>query len=287
LTDVTLDIDLVRRVVRAALEEDGAFQDVTTLTTVPPEQRGRGVFLAKDSGVLAGLPLLRAAFEAVDPTIELSPSLQEGSPLEHASVIAEVEGPLAPILSAERVALNFLQRLSGVATLTRQLVDAVSGLDSRIVDTRKTTPGLRALERYAVRVGGGHNHRFNLADGVLIKDNHLAAGGSRGLSLRQVIAVARAGAPHTLRVEVEVTSFEEAQEAVGAGADVILLDNMTSVEMARCAEMIGGRALTEASGGVTVDNVRAVAQSGVDIISSGSLTHSARALDISLEIETA
>jgi nicotinate-nucleotide pyrophosphorylase (carboxylating) len=287
LPDVRLDIDLVRRVVRAALEEDGAFQDVTTLTTVPPQQRGRGVFLAKDSGVLAGLPLVYAAFEAVNPTIELRPSRQEGALLEHGSVIAEVEGPLAPILSGERVALNFLQRLSGVATLTRQLVDAVSGLDSRIVDTRKTTPGLRALERYAVRVGGGHNHRFNLADGVLIKDNHLAAGGSRGLSLAQVITVARAGAPHTLRVEVEVTSFEEAQEAVGAGADVILLDNMTSAEMARCAEMIGGRALTEASGGVTVDNVRAIAQSGVDIISSGSLTHSARALDISLEIEMA
>ena len=157
----------------------------------------------------------------------------------------------------------------------------------RIVDTRKTTPGLRALERYAVQVGGGHNHRFNLADGVLIKDNHLAAGRSRGLSLTQVVAAARAGVPHTQRIEVEVTSYEEAQEAVEAGADVILLDNMDPAEMARCVQMIAGRALTEASGGVTLANVRAIAESGVDIISSGALTHSAPALDISLEVETA
>jgi nicotinate-nucleotide pyrophosphorylase (carboxylating) len=283
----TLDLDLVRRVVRAALEEDGAFQDITTLTTVPPDQRGRGVFLSKDTGVLAGLPLVAAAFEAVDPGIELRPRLHDGSPLEHGSIIAEIEGPLAPILSGERISLNFLQRLSGTATLTRRLVEAVSGFSSRVVDTRKTTPGLRALERYAVRVGGGHNHRFNLADGVLIKDNHLAAGRSRGLTLGQIIASAREGAPHTVRIEVEVTSFDEAREAVEGGADVILLDNMGPPDMARCVQMIGGRALTEASGGVTIDNVLAIAESGVDIISSGSLTHSARALDISLEIETA
>jgi len=282
----SLDLDLARRVVRAALEEDGAFQDVTTLSTVPPDQRGRGVFIAKDTGILAGLPLVAVAFEAVNPGIELRPKLRDGAPLEYGSVIAEVEGPLAPILSGERVALNMLQRLSGTATLTRRLVDAVAGLNSRVVDTRKTTPGLRALERYAVRVGGGHNHRFNLADGVLIKDNHLAAGRARGLSIGDVIRAARKGAPHTMRIEVEVESFDEAREAVEAGADIILLDNMDPPEMARCVEMIGGRALTEASGGVTIDNVRAIAESGVDIISSGSLTHSARALDISLEIET-
>ena len=282
----SLDLDLARRVVRAALEEDGAFQDVTTLSTVPPDQRGRGVFIAKDTGILAGLPLVGAAFEGVDAGIELRPKLRDGAPLEYGSVIAEVEGPLAPILSGERVALNMLQRLSGTATLTRRLVDAVSGLNSRVVDTRKTTPGLRALERYAVRVGGGHNHRFNLADGVLIKDNHLAAGRARGLSIGEVIRAARKGAPHTMRIEVEVESFDEAREAVEAGADIILLDNMDPPEMARCVEMIAGRALTEASGGVTIDNVRAIAESGVDIISSGSLTHSARALDISLEIET-
>ena len=287
MTEANLDVALVRRVVRAALEEDGAFQDVTTLSTVPPDQRGRGEFLSKDTGVLAGMPLVRAAFEAVDPRIELRAALEDGSALEYGSIIGQVEGPLASILSAERIGLNFLQRLSGTATLTRQLVDVVAGLPTRVVDTRKTTPGLRALERYAVRVGGGHNHRFNLTDGVLIKDNHIAAGRSRGLTLGDVIASAREGVPHTLRIEVEVTSFEEAQEAVEAGAEVILLDNMTPPEMARCVQMIAGRALAEASGGVTVDNAREIAESGVDIISSGALTHSARALDISLNVQVA
>jgi len=282
-----LDPDLVRRLVRDALIEDGAFNDVTTLSTVPPDQRGRGVFLAKDSGVLAGLPLVEAAFAALDASIRLDPLLTDGAKLERGVHIARVEGPLAGILSAERIALNFLQRLSGTATLTRRLVDAVAGLPVRIVDTRKTTPGLRALERYAVQVGGGHNHRFNLSDGLLIKDNHLAAGRSRGLTLAQTVAAARAGVPHTHRIEVEVTSFDEAQEAIAARADVILLDNMDPPEMARCVQMIAGRALTEASGGVTLANVRAIAESGVDIISSGALTHSAPALDISLDVETA
>jgi nicotinate-nucleotide pyrophosphorylase (carboxylating) len=282
-----LDADLVRRIVREALLEDGAFQDVTTLSTVPPDQRGRGVFLAKDDGLLAGMPLVEAAFAALDEAIEVQPLLSDGTRLERGAIIARVEGPLGAILSAERIALNFLQRLSGTATLTRRLVDAVEGLPVRIVDTRKTTPGLRALERYAVQVGGGHNHRFNLADGVLIKDNHLAAGRARGLTLKQVVAAARAGVPHTHRIEVEVTNFDEAHEAVEARADVILLDNMGPSEMARCVEMIGGRALTEASGGVTLANVRAIAEAGVDIISSGALTHSAPALDISLDVEVA
>ena len=280
-----LDASLVRRVVSEALEEDGAFRDITTQTTIAPDQKGRGVFLSKDIGVLAGLPLALAAFEVLDASIVLSPSLRDGAPMELGSIIATVEGPLAPILSAERVALNFLQRLSGVATATRSLVQAIDGLSARIVDTRKTTPGLRTLERYAVRLGGGQNHRFNLADGVLIKDNHLAAGRSRGLTLAQIVAAARDGAPHTMRIEVEVTSYGEAEEAVEAGADVILLDNMGPPEMARCVRMIAGRALIEASGGVTTANVRAIAESGVDIISSGALTHSAPSLDISLEIE--
>jgi len=280
-----LNPDLVRRIVREALDEDGAFHDVTTLTTVPPEQRGRGVFLAKDHGVLAGLPLVVAAFAAIDPSVQVHASLVDGAWLEPGTNIARVEGPLASILSAERIALNFLQRLSGVATATKRLTDAVAGLPVRVVDTRKTTPGLRALERYAVQVGGGHNHRFNLTDGVLIKDNHIAAGRSRGLTLGQVVSAARSGAPHTLRIEVEVTSYEEAQEAVEARADIILLDNMTPAAMKRCVEMIAGRALTEASGGVTAVNARAIAESGVDIISSGALTHSAPALDISLDLE--
>jgi nicotinate-nucleotide pyrophosphorylase (carboxylating) len=282
-----LDLNLAQRVVRDALVEDGAFQDVTTLSTVPPHQQGRGVFLSKADGVLAGLPLVEAAFAALDPSIRVEAVVQDGERLQHGLKIAYVEGPLAGILSAERIALNFLQRLSGTATLTRQLVDAVAGLHVRIVDTRKTTPGLRALERYAVQVGGGHNHRFNLSDGVLIKDNHLAAGKARGMTLTQVVASSRTAVPHTHRIEVEVTSYELAQEAVENGADVILLDNMTPPEMARCVEMIAGRALTEASGGVTLAKIRAIAESGVDIISSGALTHSAPALDISLDIEVA
>ena len=280
-----LNPDLVRQVVKQALEEDGAFQDVTTLTTVPSDQHGRGVFLAKEAGVLAGLPLIHAAFEALDPSIEVRSTLADGAFLEPGVTFAQVQGPLAPMLSAERIALNFLQRLSGVATATKRLTEAVLGLPVRVVDTRKTTPGLRALERYAVLIGGGQNHRFNLTDGVLIKDNHIAAGRSRGLTLGQVIAAAREGASHTMRIEVEVASLAEAQEAVEAKADVILLDNMTPAEMKHCVDMIGGRALTEASGGVTAENARAIAESGVDIISSGALTHSAPALDISLNIE--
>jgi nicotinate-nucleotide pyrophosphorylase (carboxylating) len=283
---LTLDPALVDRLVRAALEEDGAFNDITTQTTVPPDQRGRGIFLAKDDGTLAGLRVAEAAFRAVDPEIVFIALLHEGASLRKGDILATVEGRLASILSAERVALNFLQRLSGTATLTRGLVDAVGGLGSRVVDTRKTTPGLRYLERYAVRAGGGHNHRYNLSDGVLIKDNHIAAGRSRGLSLGEVISAARAGAPHTQRIEVEVTTLGEALEAADAGADIILLDNMTPSQMADCVRAIDGRALTEASGGVTLENIREIAESGVDIISSGALTHSAKALDISLNVET-
>jgi nicotinate-nucleotide pyrophosphorylase (carboxylating) len=285
VTDIpSLDTELVRRLVREALIEDGAFQDVTTQTTVPAGQLGAGVLLAKDQGVIAGLALAEAAFAALDSRIELTLLLQDGAWVEPGREIARVRGPLAPILSAERVALNFVQRLSGTATATRALVEAAADTKARIVDTRKTTPGLRALERYAVRVGGGHNHRFNLADGVLIKDNHIAAGRARGLSLAQVVQAARSGAPHTLRTEVEVTSAEEAEEAVAGGADVVLLDNMSPLEMTQAVARINGRALTEASGGITIANVRAIAETGVDIISSGALTHSARALDISLEI---
>jgi nicotinate-nucleotide pyrophosphorylase (carboxylating) len=200
---------------------------------------------------------------------------------------ASVVGPLGAILSAERVALNFLQRLSGIATATRAMVQAVGGLPVRVLDTRKTTPGLRALERYAVRMGGGYNHRFNLTDGILIKDNHLAAARSRGLSIADAIRKARELSPHTLRVEIEVTTIEELGEALEAGADVVLLDNMAPPLMAQAVEMARGRCLLEASGGVTLENIREIAETGVDFISSGALTHSATSLDISLEVMTA
>jgi nicotinate-nucleotide pyrophosphorylase (carboxylating) len=279
------DPALVRRIVEAALEEDGARRDVTTQALVPPDQHGHGIVLAKAAGVIAGLPVAAAAFAALDASIAFEPRVPDGSSIAAGDAIAAVEGPLSPILSAERVALNFLQRLSGIATATRRAVDAVAGLNVRIVDTRKTTPGLRPLERYAVRAGGGQNHRYNLSDGVLIKDNHLAAAHARGLTIAELIQQARAAVPHTMRIEIEVTAVDEALEALAGAAEVVLLDNMAPDDMRRVVEVARGRALTEASGGATPENVGEIAETGVDIISLGWLTHSAPALDMSLEIE--
>jgi nicotinate-nucleotide pyrophosphorylase (carboxylating) len=282
-----MDLDLVRDSIVRFVHEDVGRGDVTTKAVVPDDADGKARIEARGEFVVAGLEVAASCFEIVGPgTVTWSNIASDGQTTFAGEVLALLHGSLHTILTGERTALNLLGRLSGVATLTSEFVRAIEGTPARIVDTRKTTPGLRALERYAVQVGGGHNHRFNLADGVLIKDNHLAAGRARGLTLTQVVAAARAGAPHTHRIEVEVTSYDEAGEAVEAGADVILLDNMTPPEMARCVQMIAGRALTEASGGVTLANVRAIAESGVDIISSGALTHSAPALDISLDVET-
>ena len=284
-----LEPAVVERAVAAALAEDLGWGDVTTEALVPREQQGRGVFLVKGSGVVCGLSVAEAVFRQVDPRLRFQPMLPEGSPVERGALAAHVEGSMASILKAERTALNFLQRLSGVASETAAYVAAVDGLPVRIIDTRKTTPGLRALEKYAVRVGGGHNHRAHLGDGVLVKDNHLAALNNRGLGMSEAVALARARAPHTLRVEVEVTSLAQAQEATAAGADLLLLDNMTPEAMRAVAEwtsvLPGPRPLLEASGGVRLETVRAVAETGVDLISVGALTHSARALDISLEVE--
>ena len=283
--DATLDPTLLRRIAETALEEDGWRDDVTTRALVPPAQRGVGLITAKAEGVIAGLPVAAAVFALLDSEIRFSADAPEGTTVSPGDVLARAEGALAPILTGERVALNLLQRLSGIASATRKLVEAVAGLDVIILDTRKTTPGLRELERYAVRVGGGTNHRFNLSDGVLIKDNHLAAARDRELSIGQVIEEARRSAPDGMPIEIEVTSAEAAREALDGGADVILLDNMAPAEMRAVVVLVGGRALTEASGGVTLENVRAVAETGVDRISVGALTHSSPALDISLEIE--
>ena len=283
--DGTLDPELLRRIAETALEEDGWRDDVTTRALVLPAQRGVGLITAKAEGVIAGLPVAAAVFAVIDPELQFSADGPEGTAVSPGDLIARVEGALAPILTGERVALNLLQRLSGIATATRKLVEAVAGLDVTILDTRKTTPGLRELERYAVRAGGGTNHRFNLSDGVLIKDNHLAAARDRELSIGQVIEEARRNAPNEMPIEIEVTNAEEAREALDGGADMILLDNMPPVELRAVVELVGGKALTEASGGVTLENVRAVAETGVDRISVGALTHSSPALDISLEIE--
>jgi nicotinate-nucleotide pyrophosphorylase (carboxylating) len=282
----SLPPDAVRRAVALALAEDAAWRDVTTSALVTPDQQGRAVIIAKAVGVLAGFPVAEAVFHALDASLAFEGAAVDGARLSTGQVVARIAGALNPILRGERVALNFLQRLSGVATATAGLVEALEGLPTRLLDTRKTTPGLRALEKYAVRVGGGHNHRFNLADGILIKDNHLAALEARGEDIAGAVRLARLGSPHTLRVEIEVTSVDQALEALAAGAEVLLLDNMDLEDMRRVAGLARGRALTEASGGITLDNVRAVAETGVDFISVGAMTHSAPALDMSLEVET-
>jgi nicotinate-nucleotide pyrophosphorylase (carboxylating) len=276
---------LIDDIVFAALEEDGADNDVTTAATVDASAWGRGRFIARSAGVIAGLPVAAAAMTAIDEDISFDTLVREGQQVPEGADIAEVEGRLAAILACERVALNFLQRLSGVATLTRAFVDAVQDTNVAILDTRKTTPALRALERYAVRAGGGRNHRFSLADGVLIKDNHIAAAREAGTEhLGDLVRQARKAVPHTLRIEIECTDVEQVAQAVEGGADVILLDNMTVADIRAALQVIDGRALVEASGGVTLENVEAIARTGVDFISVGRLTHSASALDISLEI---
>ena len=282
------DPEALRSAVRAALAEDRAHQDVTTRATVPPDQQGRGAFLLKQDGVICGLEVVREAFAQLSPALALEVLAPDGSGVEGGRIVATIAGPLAPMLSGERVALNFLQRLSGVATLARAFSErAADGGPALITDTRKTTPGLRDLERYAVRAGGARNHRDTLADGVLIKDNHLAAAAQRGVSLEELVATARRVAPHTQRIELEVPDAATALLALAAGVDVILLDNMTPAEMARVVEVAGNRVLLEASGGITLETVRAVATTGVHLISVGALTHSAPALDISLEVEPA
>ncbi len=275
----------IEEIVDRALAEDWASGDVTTRAIIPAELEGKASIIAKARGVLAGTEVARVVFHRVDSSLRFDLLLRDGSEVQSGVTIAEVEGKVSSILRAERVALNFLQRLSGIASETRRYAEAIKGFDARIVDTRKTTPGLRFLEKYAVRVGGGYNHRSHLGDGILIKDNHLAALRARGLGLKAAIALARKNAPHTLKIEVEVTTVEEAVDALEAGADIIMLDNMSVEEMRRAVKSVGGRVILEASGGITLDNVRAVAETGVDLISIGALTHSTKALDISLELE--
>jgi nicotinate-nucleotide pyrophosphorylase (carboxylating) len=280
-----LDAALLAELARQALTEDGAWQDVTTAATVDPTQRGSATVLAKRNGVIAGQPVMAATFVAVDPETRFRSLISDGSHVRKGDHIAAVEGSYASILRAERVALNFLQRLSGTATMAAQAVALADRPDVRIIDTRKTTPGLRYLERYAVRAGGGRNHRYNLSDGILIKDNHLAALRARGMGIVDAVRLSRELSPHTLKVELEVTTLDELNEGLEAGADVILLDNMSVDQMREAVRRCRGRALTEASGGITIENIAEVADTGVDLISLGALTHSAPSLDISLELE--
>jgi nicotinate-nucleotide pyrophosphorylase (carboxylating) len=275
----------IEKIIDHALAEDLGKGDVTTEVLITGDQQGTGFIMAKEEGILAGIEAAKQIFHRLDPELRVEILLEDGATIKPGSKVAKLSGNIVSILKAERVALNFLQRLSGIASETNRYVARVGGLPVRIMDTRKTTPGLRSLEKYAVRVGGGENHRMNLSDGILIKDNHLTALRSQGLSIKEIIAKAEQNAPQRLPIEVEVRTVSEALEVVEAGADIIMLDNMNLEDMREAVKSINGRALIEASGGITLDNVRAVAETGVDFISIGALTHSAKALDINLELE--
>jgi nicotinate-nucleotide pyrophosphorylase (carboxylating) len=272
-------------IIDLALAEDISHGDITSEGLIPLKLEGKASILAKEGGVLAGGEVVRRVFLKVDPSLKVELLIEDGARIQTGDVVATIWGRMMSILKAERVALNFLQRLSGIASQTAQYVAETRGLGVKISDTRKTTPGLRLLEKYAVGSGGGQNHRFHLGDGILIKDNHLAALRALGLSLRDIVAKAKRNAPPGLAVEVEVSTAGEALEAAESGADIIMLDNMSPEEMRRVVGSLPGGVKVEASGGITLANVRAVAESGVDIISIGALTHSPKALDFSLELE--
>ncbi|MBE6949064.1 MAG: carboxylating nicotinate-nucleotide diphosphorylase [Ruminococcaceae bacterium] len=265
----------------SALKEDLGTGDITTNSCIPADATSVGQFRAKEAGVVCGIDVLIRVFYLVDPTVKVEVLAYDGTFVNVGDIIATITGPSRSILSGERVALNLIQHMSGIATATAKAVKAVEGTKARITDTRKTTPGLRVLEKYAVKAGGGANHRFNLADGVLIKDNHIAAAGS----ITAAVEMTRNNIPHTLKIEVETETMEQVAEAVAAGADIIMLDNMSNEQMAEAVQFIAGRALTEASGNMGQRDLLPVAKTGVDIISIGSLTHTVQALDISLKFD--
>ena len=275
-----LDPRQLTRIIEAALAEDVNTGDITTMSTVPCDTHIDGRFLAKASGVLCGVSVAQAVFSYIDPGIRLDFQFQDGDAVQNGDIIARISGRAIPVLTGERLALNFMQRMSGIATRTREAVGKVEGFSVRILDTRKTTPGLRMLEKYAVRVGGGYNHRFTLSDGVLIKDNHIQAAGG----ITQAIRAARSSVPHTLKIEVETESLEQVREALSAGADIIMLDNMALEMMTQAVKLIDKRALIEASGNMDEKDLRGVAGTGVDFISIGALTNYVRPLDISLKL---
>ncbi|MBA7600042.1 putative nicotinate-nucleotide pyrophosphorylase [carboxylating] [subsurface metagenome] len=285
MNKVGLSEEQVNAIIDLALAEDTSHGDVTSETLIPPKLQGKASILVKAEGILAGGEVARGIFLRVDPSLEIKLLIEDGAKVKTGDIITTVSGSVISILKAERVALNFLQRLSGIASQTAQYIAKTSGCTARIVDTRKTTPGLRLLEKYAVRMGGGQNHRLHLGDAVLIKDTHLAALRALGMSLKDIVIKAKRNAPRGLTVEVEVTTAQEALEAAEAGADIIMLDNMSPDEMQRVVSSLQGQVQTEASGGINLENVREVAMTGVDIISIGALTHSTKALDISLELE--
>lgn len=268
----------IERIIHTALQEDIGLGDITTLATIAADARSHAQLVAKEAFVLAGLDVAAAVFSCLDAEVRFEKIFADGQRVNKGEVLAWIKGSSRSLLQGERVALNLLQRMSAIATLTADYVEAVAGTGAMIVDTRKTVPGLRALDKYAVRTGGGRNHRIGLFDGVLIKENHIIAAGG----IAAAIAGARARVPHTLKIEVETSTLDEVQEAVDAGADIIMLDNMSIEQMTGAVVLIAGRTLVEASGGVSLDRVRAIAETGVDIISVGALTHSVKAADISM-----
>jgi nicotinate-nucleotide pyrophosphorylase (carboxylating) len=276
--------ELLRRLARQALQEDLGAGDVTTDLLVAPATKARAALVARRPGVACGLTLARAVFLELDPALDVRLEAADGDAVDAGDTLLTVAGAARSLLTAERVALNFVGRLGGIASLTRRYVDAVAGTGARIVDTRKTTPGLRVLEKYAVRCGGGHNHRFGLSDGFMLKDNHRAALGVQGTGLAEAVRAARERLGHGIAVTIEVDDLAQVAEALEAGADAILLDNMTPEQLALAVQQMDGDALAEASGGITLESVRAAAESGVDLISVGALTHSAPSLDVALEL---
>ena len=277
-----LNFRLIDPLIELAIAEDVGSGDITTEATISDAQIARGTIVAQTSGIIAGLPIADRVFQKIDPSLEFQTFVNDGQSVEGMTPVANVSGAASSILTAERIVLNFLQRLSGTATLTAQFVAVAAGFPVKIIDTRKTTAGWRTIQKYAVRVGGGYNHRFGLYDGVLIKDNHIIAAGG----IAQAVERARSIAPHTSKIEIEVETLDQVEEALQAKADILLFDNMLVGLMEAAVARVAGRAITEASGGITLDKVEAVATTGVDLISVGALTHSAIPLDISLDLET-
>jgi nicotinate-nucleotide pyrophosphorylase (carboxylating) len=280
-----IDVAQVDNVISMALAEDLGRGDITSNLLIPPKLQGTATILAKAKGILAGGIVAKEVFRHADPALTVEMLIKDGAEIKPGDIIGTVSGNVSRILRAERVVLNFLQRLSGIASQTALYVAQIRGLGVEIADTRKTSPGMRLLEKYAVRLGGGYNHRFDLSDAILIKDNHLVALRALGITLQDAVSKARQNAPPGVTVEVEVTNADEVLAAAEVGADVIMLDNMTPDEMNYAVDIIGGRAEVEASGGVNLDNVRQAALARVNIISIGALTHSSKSLDISLELE--
>ena len=270
----------IERLIRDALDEDIGAGDLATMATISADARGKGLFRTKKDGVVAGLVLLDRIFYFIDHRVDVRLLVNDGAAVNSGMVVAEAAGPVRALLLGERTALNFLQQLSGTATLTRKLVDAVKDFSCKVLDTRKTTPGLRTLQKYAVRMGGGTNHRIGLYDAALVKDNHIEATGS----IADAVKAVRRHAPFMAKVEVEAGNLQQVQEAIDAGADVIMLDNMNLAQMTEAVKLINKRAGVEASGGITLESIRGVAETGVDFISSGALTHSAPVVDFNMKI---